>query len=400
MTPGDLAGQQSLRDDAFAIFNSALDACDVRRAFAQHLQWNGLTLERRPSRVLHPVTESFAEIKRIQVIAFGEAAIPMLESLLETLPPRIRVDGICSAPTLPAKKHRHIRYFEGGKPLPNKESFRAAEAALDLLRKAGSETFVFFLISGGGSSLLELPQDRHVSLDDVRAFHETLLLSGADITEVNTVRKFFSAVKGGRLAAKAPDARKLTLLLSDVPMKALGAVGSAPTLPNQSTWEECSAILKRWDLLPRFPSGVRAFFERLEHDPPAPSNETIPHNQVDVLLSNHDFVNAARDHARSLGYKVIIDNSCDNCPSEQAVSYLLDRFTALRGEYKRVCLLSSAEVSVYIPEDVRAGCGGRNQHFRVTGGADACEIAEKNRPAERQLRWPGRQQPRGRGDRG
>ncbi len=354
-----------LRADALSIFEHALRACDIEEAFRRRLSFEGNLLLRRPSPLLAPVEQSLAGIRKAQVIAFGKAALPMLESLLVRLPPKLRVDGICSSPETPRERRRHIQYFQGGHPLPNEDSLRAAEAALQLLGRAERDTFVFFLISGGGSSLLELPLARGIPLDDIRAFHETLVLSGADITEVNTVRKFFSSVKGGRLAEAAPEAEKLTLLLADVPLKDLGVVASSPTLPNRATWAECAAVLERWRLLPRFPATVRAFFQTLASGPAATGDGmAAAHTQVEVLLSNHDFVNAARDHARSLGYKVFIDNTCDNWPSDRASAYLLERFGALRATGAPVCLLSSGEVTVPVDEQ-RRGCGGRNQHFAL-----------------------------------
>jgi glycerate 2-kinase len=357
----------ALRTDAIDIFEKALAACDIDQAFERHLKFEGKVMRRQLSPVLPPVEQSLAGIKRVQVIAFGKAAVPMLDALLARLPEKLRVDGICSSPEPPKKPHRHIRYYAGTHPLPNEDSVNAAKAALDLLRKAGKETFVFFLISGGGSAVLELPRDPSIPLDDVRAFYETLVHCGADIAEINIVRKHFSAVKGGRLAAAAPQAEKLTLLLADVPMKDIGVVASSPTLPDCSTWSDCAAVLERWQLLPRFPATVRAYFEKMAQAPgrvPKPVS-TVEKTQVDVLLSNHDFVSAARDYARTLGYKVVIDNSPDNWPYDRASAYLLERLTELRSEYERVCLLSSGEVTVAMAPGQQPGCGGRNQQFAL-----------------------------------
>ena len=358
----------ALRADALGIFRAALAGCDVDRAFERHLRFAGKELVRQVSPSLPPRTQSLADIKRVQVIAFGKAAVPMLDALMRRLPPKLRVDGVCSTPELPEKRHKHVRYFQGSHPLPNEDSLEAAKAAVDLLEGAGGSTFVFFLISGGGSSLFELPRDPSIPLDDVRAFYETLVLSGADIAEVNTVRKYFSAVKGGRLALAAPAAEKLTLLIADVPMKDLGIVASSPTLPDHSTWADCEAVLDRRGLMGRFPATVRSYFCRLRAHPPAPA-ATPERSEVDVLLSNHDLVSAARDHARALGYKVWIDNACDNWEYRRASSYLLTQFRAHReaglgnGD-GRVCLLSSGEVTVEIAGAMH-GCGGRNQQFAL-----------------------------------
>lgn len=359
------------------IFEEALRACDIPLAFDRHLRFEGKTLVRNPSPRLPSITVPFDGYKEVFVLAFGKAALSMLDALLARLPEKTRVHGICSAPQVPKERRRNIRYFAGGHPVPNEDSFRAARAALDLLKHAKKDTFVFFLISGGGSAMLELPRDRKVNLDDTIAFHESLVASGASITEINTARKYFSAVKGGRLAMAAPQAEKLSLLLADVPLKDLAAVASSPTLPNYSTRAQCVEILERFHLLGKFPPSVRQYFENLMKDEAAieaakneqqAGAEAFERSQFDTLLSNHDFVNAARDYAQTLGYKVFIDNACDDWDYAKAAQYLLARFHELRSEYTKVCLLSSGEVTVNLSRN--PGCGGRNQQFALEAALD------------------------------
>jgi len=358
------------------IFLRALAACDIPQAFDRHLHFEGRSLVRHPSQRLPSLTQPFDVYKEVYVIAFGKAALTMLDALLNRLPDKVHLHGVCSAPQVPKKRNRHIRYFAGGHPLPNEDSFAAARATLALLKHAKKNTFIFFLISGGGSAMHELPRDAKITLDDTIAFHETLVASGATITEINTVRKYFSAVKGGRLAIAAPDAEKLSLLLADVPLKDLAAVASSPTLPDYSTLADCAEILERFHLLEKFPPAVREYFERLQksesatphRDEPPAGTGAFAHAQFDTLLSNHDFVNAARDHAQSLGYKVVIDNSCDDWDYAKAAEYLLARFHELRSQYERVCLLSSGEVTVNLGSN--PGCGGRNQQFALQAALD------------------------------
>ncbi len=368
---------EELHAVAREIFDKALEACDIPQAFDRHLHFEGKTLVRHPSPRLPAISQPMDGFKEIFVIAFGKAALTMLDALLERLPPKTHLRGVCSAPDVPKKRNRHIRYFDGGHPLPNEDSFDAARAALALLKDARKTTFIIFLISGGGSAMLEFPRDRKISLDDTIAFHETLVASGATITEINTVRKYFSAVKGGRLALAAPAAEKLSLLLADVPLKDLAAVASSPTLPDYSTLAECEEILERFHLMEKFPPAVREYFEKLEKTERSSAradNEgqgvvnAFQHAQFDTLLSNHDFVNAARDHAQSLGYKVVIDNTCDDWDYAEAAKYLLARFHELRKEHARLCLLSSGEVTVNLGRN--PGCGGRNQQFVLEAALD------------------------------
>lgn len=375
MTP-PLSTLDQLHADAYSIFTRALKACDIPAAFDRHLRFEGKTLIRQSSPRLKPVVMPLDSYKKVLIIAFGKAALTMTGALLDRLPLKTSYRGICSAPEIPRKRNWRIRYYAGGHPLPNADSFKAARQVLRLLKRARKDTFIFFLISGGGSAMLELPRNPRISLEDTIAFHETLIASGATISQINTVRKYFSAVKGGRLALAAPQAEKLSLLLADVPLKDLGAVASSPTLPDRSTPQQCREILDRFHLLEKFPQNVRDYFESLNLDAaPSPASDSIEHTQFDTLLSNHDFVNAARDHARSLGYHVIIDNTCDDWNYRDASQYLLKRLHELRREFPRLCLLSSGEVTVRL--EGPAGCGGRNQHFALSTAFDLARNSDE-----------------------
>lgn len=370
-----------LHADARDLFAHALRACDIRAAFHRHLRFEGPLLVRQSSQI--PLyLDTYSELL---ILSFGKAALPMTSVLLEHLPPNAPIHGVCSAPELPAIPDPRIRYFAGGHPLPNAASFQAASEALRLLRNAGSDTFVFYLISGGGSAMLELPRDPAISLDDAIAFHRALVASGATIAEINTVRKHFSAVKGGRLALAAPRSAKLSLLIADVPASDLGSLASSPTLPDHSTPEQCRQILDRFHLLEQFPESVRDFFERLERgfapEQSEPGTAGLafetwgkpPAEPADyeVLLSEEDLANAARDRAQSLGYHAVIDNTCDDWDYREASAYLLQRFQQLRRDFPRLCLISSGEVTVRL--EGRPGIGGRNQHFAL---ATAFELAK------------------------
>ena len=179
MTQTRLTTLEQLHLDASSIFQQALKACNIAAAFDRHLHFEGKTLIRHPSPLLKPIPISLERYKRILVISFGKAALPMLNALLDRLPPKSRYRGVCSAPEIPKKHGWRVRYFAGGHPLPDEDSFAAAREALKLLKRARKDTFIFFLISGGGSAMMELPLDPEISLDDTIAFHETLIASGA-----------------------------------------------------------------------------------------------------------------------------------------------------------------------------------------------------------------------------
>ncbi|MGI8772363.1 MAG: glycerate kinase type-2 family protein [Acidobacteriaceae bacterium] len=397
--PSDYARQlEQLHAEARDIFGYALHQSSIPEAFDRHLHFEGTQLVLHPfpnvQRVMPPTRVDLAQYKSVLVIALGKAANAMLDTLLLRLPRRLKVRGVCCAPDKPQRRSWRFHYFAGGHPLPNSDSLKAARTALRLLRRTSEKTFVFFLISGGGSAMFELPADPAITLEDTVAFHEALVGCGAAIHEINIVRKHFSAVKGGRLSAAAPCARKITLQLADVPLRRLDALASAPTLPDRSTLAECREVLARYGLLDRFPPAVRNFFSRhlSEQDLPAAEAKNVQdpfapeRSTLDTLLSNHDLVNAARTRAHALGYRIVIDNTCDDWPYEKAAAYLIGRFAELRTKHPRLCLLSGGEVTVRLPGSTRAtsaanswedaasnpavggkaiGTGGRNQQFAL-----------------------------------
>ena len=345
-------------ETARSIFHHALRSSSIPAAFDRRLRLDSIPLDR---------------YDRIHAIAVGKAALPMLDILHSRLPYKL-AGGVCCAPLLPKERVGGVDYYTGGHPLPNRDSFASACAALRLLRSTSARDFIFFLISGGGSAMFELPWDPNISLEDTRTLYQALVGSGGTISEINTVRKHFSAVKGGRLAAAAPEAAKFTLLVSDVAPRYLDALASGPTLPDSSTVAECREILHRYRLSERFPPAVRAFFD----DPGLPETPRLPGDLVETLLSSDDLLDAARALARTLGYEVVIDNSCDDWDYADAARYLLGRFDHLRREHAKLCLLSGGEVTVRLGHE--HGAGGRNQQFAL-----ACALALAGRDPEAPL---------------
>jgi glycerate 2-kinase len=406
MTPVNDVVLEPLHDTATEIFTGALAGCNIETAFDRRLRFEGNVLHRLLPDGSGPEKIDLSAFKRIFVIAIGKAADPMLDVLLRRMKRRKGLRGICCTNQQPHSRNWRIRYFEGGHPLPNEESFAAARAALALLKKARKDTLVFFLISGGGSAMFDLPLDATIGLEGTMAFHQALLASGAPIAEVNTLRKHFSAVKGGRLAIAAPEAAKVSLLLPDVPLRSLDALSSGPTSPDHSSVDDVRAIMSKYDLAARFPESVRRFFERKDLPespgvktpkpgflPKIPWAEAVMARRVtaaatmtgedrafrdsvfEILLSSHDLVENARGLAQKAGYFVAVDNSCDDWDYADAARYLLDRFHALRSRHPRLCLISCGEVTVTMNRT--PGAGGRNQQFAL-----ACALELAHHPNE------------------
>lgn len=393
MTASDLA-LEPLHATANEIFTGALAACSIESAFDRRLRFEGNVMHRLLPDGSGPETIDLSTYKRIFVVAMGKAALPMLDVLLDRMKRRKGLRGMCCSNQQPRKKNWRFRYFEGGHPVPNEDSFAAARYTLAMLKKARKDTLIFFLISGGGSAIFDLPLDQTISLDDTRAFHQALLASGAPIGEVNTLRKHFSSVKGGRLAIAAPDSTKVSILLPDVPLRSLDALSSGPTSPDHSTVDDVRKIIAKYDLSPKLPPRVRAFFERADL-PESPGNkeakppllprlaragavlarrvtaaatmsgedDAFRESVFEILLSSHDLVENARLLAQKAGFFVAVDNSCDDWDYADAARYLLERFNELRAKHPRLCLISAGEVTVTMNRT--PGAGGRNQQFAL-----------------------------------
>ncbi|MGB8458808.1 MAG: DUF4147 domain-containing protein, partial [Candidatus Acidiferrum sp.] len=201
-----------LKQLARRIFQETISAIDIPEAMQRKLQLAETVLR------LEDVEVDLRAFTRMRVIAFGKAAHGMVEGIQRLFGESFSFAGVVSAPTPPLRAVSGMTYFIGGHPTPDEQSWKAAEAILASLKECDEQTVVFFLLSGGGSALVELPLDARQTLEDVRRLHRALVTCGAPIEAMNTVRKHASAVKGGRLAAAAGRATKITLAVSDVPV--------------------------------------------------------------------------------------------------------------------------------------------------------------------------------------
>lgn len=346
-----------MRRHARDIFAHALHESDVGRAFARHVQAGRGVL--RVGDDLY----SLDDVSRIFAVAFGKAAHGMARALGEQLGGML--SGIISAPQSAEPQVEGFRYFAGAHPLPDRESEKAAEAILKSLRALDDRALVLYLISGGGSAMVEKPLDDEISLDDLIATHRVLVGSGAKIAEMNAIRKHLSAVKGGRMAqAVKPGVKQVSIMVSDVPEDALDALASGPTMPDRSSVEECYAIAERYGMVAKLPPPVRELFaKKYLAETPDADDPLFHYSRWWPILSNQDAVKAAARKASELGFAVEIDNSCDEWDYTRAADYLLERLRRLRAGASRICLISGGEVSVPLPAE--PGIGGRNQQFAL-----------------------------------
>src|SRR5215470_7480374 len=240
------SGKQLARE----IFSSTLAVLDIPRVMQRKLGVQGGTLLLERGKVPLPKNGP------LFVVAIGKASHALVAGLHSLLPEHYSLKGVVAAPTSVAASIPGLQYFVGGHPNPNEGSWQAAEAILSLLCETTEQSVVFFLLSGGGSALTELPLIPGMQLADLQAVNHTLVTCGAPIEAMNTVRRHFSAIKGGRLALAASQATKVTLAVTDVPEGKEHALASGPTVPDPSTIADTLRVINEFDLRAKFPQLV------------------------------------------------------------------------------------------------------------------------------------------------
>ena len=344
-----------LRDTARDIFTSALKNASIDSAFARHVH-----CDRGVLRICQDLYDLHS-YQRVFVVAIGKAAHTMTEALVNQVGSSL--EGIVASSLEPASQFHGFRYFHGGHPTPTAESIHAAEAILKSLNSLNAASLVIFLLSGGGSSIVEKPADDEISLPDLVATYRALVHSGAPIAEINAIRKHLSAVKGGRLAQAAYPAHQVSILVSDVPDSTPDALASGPTMPDSTSIHDCERIAAKYGLIEQFPSSVADLFRQHALDEtPKSDDPSFVRARWWTVLSNKVAVEEAVAAATRAGFAVEVDSSCDDWDYEQAAEYLLSRLRELRRSVSRVCLISGGEVTVSVRN---GGIGGRNQQFAL-----------------------------------
>ncbi len=346
---------RQMREVAREIFSFAVRNASIEKAFARHVH-----CERGVLRVCEDLYD-LDSYQRVLVVSIGKAAHTMAAALESQAGSRF--EGIVATSSNPASQIRGFRYFRGGHPTPTIESVHAAEAILKSLQALNVASLVIFLVSGGGSAIVEKPVDDEISLADLVATYQVLVHCGAPIAEINAIRKHLSAVKGGRLAQAAYPAQQVSILVSDVPDSTPDALASGPTMPDSTFIYDCERIAQKYGLVDQFPPSVSDPFRRkaLEETPKS-DDPAFARARWWTVLSNKVAVEEAAAAATRAGFAVEVDNSCDDWDYERAADYLLGRLRELRRSVSRVCLISGGEVTVSVRN---GGVGGRNQQFAL-----------------------------------
>lgn len=287
---------------------------------------------------------------KIYMVAAGKAAWQMGKAAADILKDRLEAGIVVT-------KYDHVKgeipktqCFEAGHPVPDANSFRATQAALDLVAQAGEGDTVVFLLSGGGSALFEKPLIPAEELTDIT---EQFLACGADIVEMNMVRKRLSAVKGGRFALACEPAKVFSVVLSDILGDPLDMIASGPAYPDSSTCQEAVAIAEKYNL--RLSSDAR---ELLRQETP-----TELHNvETQITGSVTNLCKAAAAACEKLGYEPIILTDQLNCVAREAGAFMAAIAKTHRNTTKSLAFIAGGETVVHL---TGKGKGGRNQELAL-----------------------------------
>lgn len=306
MDATDATRHARLRADAEAIFRAAVDRVDPREMIRSRVGVRAGELVVETEQAL--IRRDLSDFDRVIVLGFGKAGARMALGLEDVLGGRIDA-GLVAVKTGYLEHLERIRILEASHPVPDAASVAASREILSLARAADERTLVLVLISGGGSAILCAPYDdgrRALTLKDKAAVTRELLACGADIRQINTVRRHLSAVKGGRLAAALAPAAVVSLVLSDVIGDDLASIASGPTSPDPTTWKDAWDVVERFGIADRIPAAARNLLEdgaggQLP-DTPKPGDPAFARVENIILGSNRQAAAAARNKAIELGY--------------------------------------------------------------------------------------------------
>ena len=332
---------QKLRADADAVIHEAIRAvlpdAAVRRALAGFAPGGG----------------------RVLLVAAGKAAWQMAHAAVAAL-------GSVDAGVV-VTKYGHVKgeipgvtCYEAGHPVPDENSFAATAAALGLVQGLTAEDTVLFLLSGGGSALFEQPLLPGAELQDITG---QLLACGADIVEMNTIRKRLSAVKGGRFALACAPAKVYSIVLSDILGDPLDMIASGPAVPDRSTCAEALAVAEKYSL--RLSDAARTL---LGQETP----KELSNVETQITGSVRQLCAAAAAACEKLGYRSILLTDCLDCEARQAGRFLADIARTHAGSGEKLAFLAGGETVVRL---TGRGLGGRNQELALAAAPGLAGLA-------------------------
>ncbi len=368
---------QILRDDALALFNSGVFAANPSLAVKQHLLTDNHTIEI----LLDDGSTRKKNWTKIELIAFGKAACAMAEAAQKIIPADLlKTPGIAVTNYENIRPIKHIQVIGAGHPYPDESGLKAAKMIAQRAANAQTDELLLVLLSGGGSALLPSPV-APILLADKMQVTQLLLESGADIHEINCVRKHLSMLKGGGLAKIAFPADIHTLILSDVPDDNLSVIASGPTVADNTTFQNTISILQGKNIWYKVPDSIRTHLQQgAEGQIPETPKKNAPffqNVQHSLVGSNQISLSAASRAAQEKGYQTIMREQPLTGEARVQAENLVKQAKTLqdKGIAKNTAMLAGGETVVTVSGD---GKGGRNQEMALAFALAAEKFNLKN----------------------
>lgn len=352
------------RETAIGIFNAALQAVDPYRLVQDYCD-------------LIASAYSKTNCNKLHLVSFGKAAFTMTKALADS---RIR-DIITQGIVITKYGHaqgtisNNIEIFEAGHPVPDEKGFFATQQVINLLKNGDRQALVLCLISGGGSALLVAPCSG-ITLGEKQQATELLLRAGANIHELNAVRKHISVIKGGRLAEIAYPSKIISLILSDVIGDSLDVIASGPTSPDETTFRDALDVIEKFDLREKILDPILEILmkgsEGDEKETPKKGHPVFERVENVIIGSNKIATKAAAKEAMASGFESTILSSEIQGEARDVAKWLAKKAIESRAGKiagKKICLISGGETTVTVKGN---GLGGRNTELAL---AFAQEIA-------------------------
>lgn len=366
MNHSDLLRQ--MRQDALAIFQASLRAVDPIAAVKRYLILNNDTL------IVAGKSFPLARYKGIFLVGFGKAGASMARGVEQVLRERLEAGIINVKYGHVQRLSSKIKINEAGHPVPDAAGMAGAREIVRFLEARRADELVICVISGGGSAIFPLPQEG-ITLEEKQEMTRQLLACGADIKEINAIRKHISRVKGGQLARIAQPATLITLILSDVIGDPLDSIASGPTAADGTTFQDCLNILTKYQLWGKIPRSIeqhlQAGAEGKIPDTPKAGDPAFASTHNVIVGSNWQAVQAAEQAAEALGYRTLILSTFIEGETRDVARV----HAAIAKEVRKTghpiaapaCILSGGETTVTIRG---TGLGGRNQEFVLAAATD------------------------------
>jgi hydroxypyruvate reductase len=343
-----------LKETAKRIFLGTLKAIDPEAVINRELRIDGEILSFGKEQI------PLDRFKEVVLIGMGKASLKMGRAVESILGKRVKRGILVTDRRSDARVKSEV--IVGGHPLPDARSITAGRKIAELVETCDDSSLLVFLISGGGSALVELPVSEELSLEDLRAANQTLVGCGATIHEINLVRKSLSRIKGGGLGWLARRSSSVGLYISDVNSGDLRSIASNPLLPETLDVDRCLEVINRFNLNDKLPNSVLSILRHPVERIASGWGNTEVSPATMLLLDNEAAVRTAAEHAIGFGFHVEVDQNLIEGEYRGVADLLVQSLLRLKSRFpnRPVCVISGGEVSCPVHHD---GIGGRNQEF-------------------------------------